>query len=319
MLRSIFISLSKISWAQRAISKGKFAWKLASRFIAGENKDSALRVVAELNSQGLLATLDYLGEHAQTIDAAKGAVNKVLVLLDDIQSAGLKANVSIKLTQLGLILDEEFCFNHLLTILAKAQENDNFIRIDMEDSSLTEKTLEFLHQVMVRGYSNVGIVIQSYLYRSEKDTRALAASRVPVRVVKGAYRESEQVAYPDKGDVDRNFDLLTSILLEAALQEDTPLHSHNGRFPPLPAIATHEVKRILFAREKAKQLNLTPDRYEFQMLFGIRRNLQHELVKAGYFVRVYVPYGTHWYPYFMRRLAERPANVWFIIDNLFRP
>lgn len=317
MLRTIFLSLSKAAWAQRLISRWGFAWRAAQRFVAGETAAQAVQAVSELNAQGITATLDHLGENTSSAAEAQQASEDVLTVLRAIDAAGVQANVSIKLTQLGLKLDEEMCRRSLLRIANEAQRLGIFIRIDMEDSSLTEQTLTLLRWLREQGFA-FGIVIQAYLYRSEADVQALMSEGVPVRLVKGAYREPPQVAYPRKADVDAAFDRLTQALIAGAQRAGAPQRSADGRRPPIPAIASHDEWRLRFAQQAAEQAGLPKMALEFQMLYGIRRDLQQELARDGYPVRVYVPYGTHWYPYFMRRLAERPANVWFFLSNFFR-
>lgn len=318
MLRAFFIFLSKAHWAQRLISNWGVAWRAASRFIAGETGEDAIQAVRKLNNAGIMATLDHLGENTTSAAEARQSTDEILQVLDHIQSSGVRSNVSIKLSQLGLLLDEELCQQNLVRILQKARLTNNFIRIDMEDSSLTEKTLDALRWSRAQGYTNVGIVIQSYLYRSAADVRSLMDEGICVRLVKGAYREPASVAFPEKADVDTAFDQLTEKMLFGTQRAGTREESEDGRFPPLAAIASHDPKRIKVARELQKKYALPNSSIEFQMLYGIRRDLQQELVAAGYPVRVYVPYGTHWYPYFMRRLAERPSNVWFFISNFFK-
>lgn len=318
MLRALFISLSKAHWAQRLITRWSFAWKMASRFIAGETVEDAIRAVEQLNAAGILATLDHLGENTDSQAAAEQSTADILKILNAIHAVGLRSNVSIKLSQLGLVLDSELAYTNLLTILERARQVGNFVRVDMEDSSLVGITLELVFRARAAGFENVGTVIQSYLYRSPEDSRRLAQAGIQVRLVKGAYKEPASVAYPKKADVDAAFDQLVDILLQAELASGTPGGSANGLFPPLIAVGTHDPLRIKYARESTKKLDLPDRAVEFQFLYGIRRDLQQELVKAGYPVRVYVPYGTHWYPYFMRRLAERPANVWFFISSFFQ-
>jgi proline dehydrogenase len=200
----------------------------------------------------------------------------------------------------------------------KAKENDNFIRIDMEDTPYTEQTIGLYWKMRREGYEDLGLALQSYLYRTESDARKLLADRTPIRLVKGAYREPADRAFPKKVDVDANFDLLTKITMDAALTAGPSKTPRDGCFPPIAAIATHDEKRIGFAIQYAQKVALPKSAYEFQMLYGIRRDLQERLHADGYQVRVYVPFGTHWYPYYMRRLAERPANIWFFISNFFR-
>ena len=317
MLRSFFIALSKATWAQRLITRWKFAWSVASRFIAGETSEEAICAVERLNQAGILATLDHLGENTSSLQEAEQATLDVLEILERIEKNGVQSNVSIKLSQLGLTIDEEQCRKNLLRIFEKASQSGNFIRIDMEDASLTDKTLEILEWAHASGYPRVGIVIQSYLYRSQTDVRKLLQSTTKIRLVKGAYKESAQVAYPAKKDVDENFDRLLDDMLDAVVRLGEPYSTGDGRIPPIPAVATHDIHRIDYARKALENRGLPKDALEFQMLYGIRRDLQELLVREGYPVRVYVPYGPHWYPYFMRRLAERPANVWFFISNFF--
>lgn len=318
MLRAFFISLSKADWAQRIITRWKFAWKMASRFIAGETQEEALNAVRQLNQLGIFATLDHLGEHTENKQAAEQSTNDILSILDSIHTAGLQSNVSIKLSQLGLVLDPELAFTNLISILDRARQYKTFIRVDMEDSSLTQITLELVFRAHDTGYHNVGTVIQSYLYRSVEDVQKLAEKGIKVRLVKGAYNEPDSVAYPKKMDVDAGYDRLTRILLEEEGHSHVSNSRDEGFFPPLTAIGSHDIKRIQFAQETMKELGLPAHSIEFQFLYGIRRDLQQALRKEGYPVRVYVPYGTHWYPYYMRRLAERPSNVWFFITSFFR-
>lgn len=315
MLRSFFVYLSKAVWAQNLITSWGFAWRAASRFIAGTKLEDAIRVVRELNAKGINATLDHLGEHTSTPEEAQQAAENIYATLDAIGAdPSLRSNVSIKLTQIGMGLDESFCAETLERVLARAKTAKTFIRIDMEDTPYTEKTINLYYALREKGYENAGMVIQAYLFRTEADVRRMLQDGTRIRNVKGAYNEPPDKAFPKKADVDANYDLITKILLDAALAQNSNL-SEDGRIPPIPAIATHDEKRIAFAKSYAEKIGLTKTGFEFQMLYGIRRDLQEKLVKDGYLVRVYVPFGTHWYPYFMRRLAERPANVWFFISN----
>lgn len=320
MLRSFLIYLSKAAWAQKLVTSWSFAWRAASRFVAGEKPEDAIRAIRELNTRGINATLDHLGEHTSTVEEANKAADDILAILDEIDKAGVKSNVSIKLTQIGMGLDEEICRQNLVRILEQARQHGNFIRIDIEDTPYTDITISIYKSVLERGFTarTVGMAVQSYLYRAEADTRGLLESGTCFRLVKGAYKEPPDKAYPKKADTDANYDLLTKILIDAALNIEANRISADGRIPPIPAIATHDEKRIAFAKQYAEKVGLPKDALEFQMLYGIRRDLQDGLVKEGYPVRVYVPFGTHWYPYFMRRLAERPANIWFFISNFFR-
>jgi len=318
MLRSLLIYLSKAVWAQRLVTGWKFAWRAASRFVAGSTLQEAIIVVKELNAKGINVTLDHLGESTTTRGEAIRATEEILKLLDQIEHADVRANVSVKLTQIGLALDEDLCAKNLERILVRARQYDNFVRIDMEDTPYTDKTIYLYRQMRAKGYQNTGVVIQSCLFRSEKDLRELLSDGTRIRLVKGAYKEPPELAFPKKADVDANFDLLAQMLIEFPLAVGSPALNADGRTPPIPAIATHDPKRIVFAKSYAGKVGLPKTALEFQMLYGIRRDLQDQCVREGYPVRIYVPYGTHWYPYFMRRLAERPANVWFFLSNFFR-
>ncbi len=318
MLRTVFISLSRAGWAQRAITHWDLARNAALRFVAGETAESAIEAICQLNARGIIATLDHLGENTTSIAEAGQAAGEVIAMLDAIGLAGVRANVSIKLSQMGLTVDPQACRLNLQRMLDRARVQGNFIRIDMEDSSLTDATLDQYFWARQQGYDNVGVVIQAYLYRSEADIRKILATGGKVRLCKGAYKEPARVAFPKKSDVDQNFDRLTELLLSEGAQMGMTPPENQGRIPPVAALATHDIHRIRFAQEAQLRLGLPRSALEFQMLYGIRRDLQEELAKAGYPVRVYVPYGTAWYPYFMRRLAERPANVWFFISNYFR-
>jgi len=318
MLRSFLIYLSKAAWAQRLVVGWKIAWQAASRFVAGNTIEDAINAVRELNANGINSTLDHLGESTSTRAEAIKAADDIIKLLDQINSSGIRSNVSVKLTQIGLALDEDFCEQNLDRILVCAQECKNFVRIDMEDTPYTEQTIRIFQKMLGKGFQNTGVVIQSYLYRTEKDTRELLKARSCIRLVKGAYKEPPELAFPKKGDVDANFDLLTQIMIDSAKEAGSPCLSADGRLPPIPAIGSHDPKRLDFAKTYAEKVDLPKQAIEFQMLFGIRRDLQEQCVKQGYPVRIYVPYGTHWYPYFMRRMAERPANVWFFVSNFFR-
>jgi proline dehydrogenase len=318
MFRSFFVYLSKAAWARKIVTQWKIARLMSNRFVAGEKLEDAIRVIYDLNQRGIQATLDHLGEHTTTPDESRRAVLDIIQALDAIQESGVRANVSIKLTQIGLSLDDNLCEENLNTIMERASALDNFIRIDMEDSPVTQVTLDLLMKMHQAGFKNVGIVIQSYLYRSEKDICDLVDTGISVRLCKGAYKEPAQVAYPKKSAVDLAYDHLSDILLHAAQKPDSTRLRADGRFPPLPAFATHDERRIAHVKTRADEIGLPKDALEFQMLYGIRRDLQENLAAEGYPVRIYVPYGLEWYPYFMRRLGERPANLWFILSNYFR-
>ena len=318
MFRATFIYLSKASWARTIVTRWDFAWRAASRFVAGESLDDAIKVVKSLNDKGIHATLDHLGEHTSNPEQAQKATDDIIEIFDAIEDSGVCSNVSIKLTQIGLAVDDRLCLKNLRRILTYAQEKKNWVRIDMGDSFWVEITLKMYRQMRSEGFSNVGVVIQSYLYRSEQDITELMKEGCPVRLCKGAYKEPPEVAYPKKNEVDDNYDHLTKLLIDGALAHGSPEITQDCRIPPIPAIASHDPDRLIFAQEYANKVNLPSNAIEFQMLNGIRRDLQEQIALNGYPVRVYVPYGSEWYPYFVRRLAERPANLWFFISNFFR-
>jgi proline dehydrogenase len=318
MLRSFLIYLSKAAWARKIVTGWKFAWRAASRFIAGEKLEDAILVIQTLNAKGINATLDHLGEHTSNTQEADRATQDILTAIDAIQQSGVRANVSIKLTQIGFALGEEICEKNLRRILEYAREKGNFVRIDMEDSPCVNLTLEMFRRMLDSGFTNVGVVLQSYLYRTEKDLKGVIEKGGKVRLCKGAYKEPPDVAYPKKKDVDANYDRLVEMMIDGALAHGLPTLSADGKLPPIPCIASHDPNRLAHAKAYAQKAGLPKNAMEFQMLNGIRRDLQEQCVQEGYPVRIYVPYGTEWYPYFMRRLAERPANVWFFVSNFFR-
>jgi len=317
-MRSFLIYLSKATWAQRLVTSWRFAWRAASRFVAGSTIQDAINAVRELNVKGINATLDHLGESTSTREDAIKASDDIIELLEEINKNNVRANVSVKLTQIGLALDERMCAQNLERILTCARKFSSFVRIDMEDTPFTDQTLHIYREMISKGYLNTGIVVQSYLYRTEKDTRELLEAGARFRLVKGAYKEPPELAFPKKADVDANFDMLTQIMIDAAKSVGSPTLSEDGKIPPIPAIGSHDPKRLEFAKACVEKVGLPKRAIEFQMLYGIRRDLQEACVSEGFPVRIYVPYGTHWYPYFMRRLAERPANVWFFLSNYFR-
>ena len=276
--------------------------QVTRRFIAGENIDDAIEAIRQLNALGITASFDHLGESISSPAEAEADVREYLHVLARIERTGINSNVSVKPTQLGLDIDEHLCLRNIQRIVEAAAGLGNFVRIDMEDSARTDATLRIFYKLR-SDFENVGIVLQSYLYRTEKDLANVLAMKGRVRLCKGAYDEPESVAFPRKADVDANFVRLTGVLLSSGI--------YHG-------IATHDEAMIQATREFAARENIPNDRYEFQMLYGIRRDLQIKLVKAGYRMRTYVPYGEFWYPYFMRRLAERPANIWFVLKNLLK-
>ncbi len=319
MLRSIFIYLSKAEWAKNIFMNWPIAWRVASRFVAGTTIEEAIGIIRQLNAAGINTTLDQLGEHTSSVEEANAAANGIVATLNEIEKQGVIANVSIKLTQIGMGTDNEACKKNLKRILETAKKTNNFVRIDIEDTPYTDLTIELYDDMRQAGFGDetVGMAVQSYLYRAEADVREALESKTKFRLVKGAYKEPANLAYPKKIDVDSNFDNLASILMDSAKLHESRL-SENGLVPPIPALATHDDKRVEFAKNYAAKISLNKKQVEFQMLYGIRRDLQNSLAEEGYPVRVYVPFGTHWYPYFMRRLAERPANIWFFVSNFFR-
>jgi proline dehydrogenase len=315
MLRTPLLYLSNAHWARSLVTRLGFARRTASRFVAGQTADDAISAIQALNSQNINATLDHLGESVSSEAEAQHAAESYVYVLEKIQSHTACSNVSIKLTQFGLDLGEELCARNVRRVAEAARQLDNFVRIDMEGSPYTDRTLAIfrsLHQE----FDNVGIVVQAYLYRTEADVESLIASGARVRLCKGAYQEPPDKAFPVKADVDANYFKLAKMLLDAARQG--PPAGDGGRFPPMPALATHDEKLVARLEGYIDQIGLGRDFYEFQMLYGIRRDLQQRLAGKGRPVRVYVPYGTEWYPYFMRRLAERPANLWFFLSNLVK-
>jgi proline dehydrogenase len=318
MLRSFLIYLSKAAWARRLITRWDFAWRAASRFVAGEELEDAIAVVRVLNANNITATLDHLGENTTNAEEAKRATEDILAVFDAIDQAGVRSNVSVKLTQIGLAVDQGLCAENLRRILIYARQKKSFVRIDMEDSPWVDATLGLYFQMRAEGLDNTGVVTQAYLYRSEKDLAHVIAQGGRVRLCKGAYKEPGDVAYPGKADVDKNYDMLAAMLIDGACVNQAPVVTADGHFPPIPAIASHDPLRIQAAKDYAQRAGLPKKALEFQMLYGIRRDLQEQLAGEGYPVRVYVPFGREWYPYFTRRLAERPANLWFFISNFFR-
>jgi proline dehydrogenase len=286
----------------KALLRGRLARPLVRRFVAGERLPDALAAVAQLNAAGALATLDYLGEAVRAAADASAAAREYIAILHALERAGARCNASLKLTQMGLDVDRELCRRNVALVAAQAAQFGNFIRIDMEGSAYTQATLDLFGELFAH-HSNVGVVIQAYLRRSEADVRALNVLGARVRLCKGAYREPPTVAFPAKADTDASFIRLMRLLLD------------HGTYP---AIATHDERMIAATCEHAAQRGIPPDRFEFQMLYGIRRSLQARLVRDGYRLRVYVPYGDQWYPYLMRRLAERPANLLFVLGGALR-
>jgi proline dehydrogenase len=288
---------------QRMIMRYDLLRGLAQRYVAGEELADGVAVAATLNTQGLLVSLDHLGESVTNEAAARRAVSAYLEALEGIAREEIDGNISLKLTQLGLDVSRELCMAHLRKILERARELDIFVRIDMESSAYTQRTLDVHQELWDAGFHNVGIVLQAYLYRTAADVDRAIEKGVQVRLCKGAYLEPPKVAFADKAAVDANF---------AQLMERLLLHGNH------PAIATHDERLVRRAQQLAQQAQLSPESFDFEMLFGVRRDLQLGLVHEGYGVRVYLPYGEEWYPYLVRRLAERPANIGFFVRSLLQ-
>jgi len=304
MLRSALLYLSNQPRIFKFVRNNKIAKSFANRFVAGETLDTALAAVARLNGRGITASLDLLGESVHNEAEARAAGDAYVTMLDRIKERKLNANVSVKLTAMGLDISEDLCVATMHRILQRARDYGSFVRIDMESSEYTQRTLDLFEQRLYPAYrDHVGIVLQSYLYRTFADVERAILIKARVRLCKGAYKEPETVAYPAKKDVDSNY---VRSMQELMLK---------GNYPGL---ATHDEAIIREAKRFAKEKNIAADRYEFQMLYGVRRDLQDRLVREGYRMRVYVPFGTQWYPYLMRRLAERPANVAFITGNVVK-
>jgi proline dehydrogenase len=302
--KAIFHSLAQIHALQRLASRyGMRPGGFARRFIAGETIEEAVAAVRDFQSRGLLLTLDYLGESVKTTAEADAATLDYRTILNVIVGSGIERNVSLKLTQLGLDVDRATCVDNLRRILDPATEHGFFVRIDMENSPYTDVTLQVFETLWQQGYRNIGLVFQSYLMRTPADVARINALGARIRLVKGAYKEPKTVAFQQKEEVDEAF----VHLMQRLLDEGT-----------YPAIATHDPAMLEATRRYAAEKGYSRDRFEFQMLYGIRRDLQAALVAEGYRMRVYVPFGRQWFPYFMRRLGERPANIGFVLKSLIR-
>jgi proline dehydrogenase len=302
MTRNFFLYLSQQQRLRRWMETSPVARKLTSRFVAGETLDDELRVSAELQGQGIMTALDHLGENVTSLEEAQQSAEAYLQALDQIAACGLPATVSLKATHFGMDVSETACYENALRVATRAREIGSRVEIDMESTAYTERTLA-LAAAIAREVGDVRIAIQAYLFRTPADIERLNQLGVRVRLCKGAYNEPPSLAHPDKADVDRSY----VALMHRLFDEGTD-----------PAIAGHDPRMIQEAVRYSREKGLTPDRFEFQMLYGIRRDLQRQVVDQGFRLRVYVPYGTAWYPYFMRRLSERPANVLFVARSLFR-
>jgi len=304
MLRKTLLYLSNQQRVFTFVRRNRLARRMASRFVAGETIDEAIPAVRALNARGITASLDLLGESVHHEEEARATARSYLQILDRINAEKLDANVSLKLTAMGLDVSEDLCVANVQMVLERARDYDSFVRLDMESSEYTERTLQMFEHRLYPSYpKNVGIVLQSYLRRTVADVELANRLGCRVRICKGAYQEPPSVAFPDKRDVDQTY-----VRCMHALMTD-------GNYPGL---ATHDERIITEAKRFASDRKIPADRYEFQMLYGVRRDLQEGLVRDGYRMRVYVPFGTQWYPYLMRRLAERPANVAFMTGNVVK-
>ncbi len=305
MFRAIFIGLSESKTLRAIAERSRIGQRLSGRFVAGMSVDEALTATAATNSRGMSVSIDNLGENVTNAEEARHSAALYHQLLDEIAARKLQANVSLKLTHMGLDVEEKIARAIVDELVAHAARLQNFVRVDMEGSAYTQKTLDVVRDLHRRdgNAGHVGAVIQSYLQRSETDVQSLCAERIRIRLCKGAYKEPPDIAFQKKEDVDANFVKLVRILLKSG--------TYHG-------IATHDPKMIAATIAFAKSENIASDRFEFQMLYGVRRDLQQQLVRDGWRMRVYIPFGTEWYPYLMRRLAERPANAIFILKNILR-
>lgn len=301
--RSFFLALARNPALQRAMARQGMRGpaRFARRFVAGQNVDEAIATARGLEARGLLHTFNYLGEHVRSREAAEGATRAYLRAIEAVRLAGLDCSLSVKLTQLGLEVDPRLCRDNLERIVATADPRRSFIRVDMEHAAVVDATLDLALATRAAGHAHVGVVLQSALRRTPDDLARVVEAGLPVRLVKGAYKEAADIAFPEKADVDRAFAGLAETLLDAGRR---------------PAFATHDPRMVAAVRAAAEARGIARDRFEFQMLYGVRRDLQAGLHAQGYRVRVYLPFGADWFPYFMRRLAERPANALFVLRSV---
>ena len=304
LTRSALIYLSRQEGLKDFATRFSLFRKLTTRFIAGEDIDEAVAAIKAINARGCSATFDHLNESVTSSAETEAEVREYQDVLARIDESGIDSNVSIKLTQFGLEIDPDLAYRNARRVVTEAVRRGNFVRVDMEGSNVTQSTLDVFKRLREEfGLNDVGIALQSYLYRTMEDARALLKIPARIRICKGAYHEPPEVAYPNKKDVDDNYVRVMQLLLSSAV--------YHG-------IATHDPKMIDATVDFAQREGIRKEQFEFQMLYGIRRDLQEQLARDGYRMRVYVPYGKHWYPYFMRRLAERPANIWFVMKNMFK-
>jgi proline dehydrogenase len=305
MLRTAFIKLSENKPLRHFAETSPLGLRFSGRFVAGTQLADAVQVTELVNRRGASVSIYNLGENVTNADEAKQSAELYHQMLDEIAARKLNANISLKLTHMGLDISEDLAFSLVTELVSHAVQLNSFVRVDMEGSPYTQRTLDFVRGMHRQpGHAGkIGTVIQTYLYRSEADVNQLLSERIRIRLCKGAYKESPEIAFPKKSDVDANYVKLAKILLKSGV--------YHG-------LATHDEKIIEEMKEFARAENIPPTAYEFQMLHGVRRDLQQKLMREGYGLRVYIPFGSEWYPYFMRRLAERPANVFFIARNMFR-
>jgi proline dehydrogenase len=302
VLRGLILAVANRPSVRRIVTGGA-GRRVALRFVAGEDLEDALKVVKQLSERGMTASIDYLGENVTDATAAQAATRVYLSAIDRIEAAGLRANLSVKLTQMGLDIDEEFAMGNAAVAAARAAEAGSTLTLDMEDRRYTDRTVDTALRLAHRYPERIGVAVQAYLYRTPADVERLNEGRVQIRLCKGAYREPKRIAYQRKEEVDAAFARLLVRVLEANVY---------------PMIATHDPRLVDFALRQVATLGRDPESFEFQFLLGVRRDLQEQLVAKGFRVRVYVPFGSEWYPYFMRRLAERPANIRFFLRQLLR-
>ncbi len=303
-MRSALIYLSEREGLKDFATRFGFFKRLTTRFVAGEDIDETVAAIRQINADGCTASFDHLNESVASAEETRAEVREYLNILKVIDETGIRSNVSIKLTQFGLKLDPELAYQNARTVVEDAARRGTFVRIDMEGSDVTQITIDIFKRLRAEfGLNDVGIVLQSYLRRTYDDAVDILKIPARIRICKGAYNEPAEVAFPDKKDTDENYVRVMQLLLSSGI--------YHG-------IATHDPKMINATIRYAREQGIGKEAFEFQMLYGVRRNLQRQLAKDGYNMRVYVPYGKHWYPYFMRRLAERPANIWFVLKNLLK-
>jgi len=304
LTRSALIYLSQKEGLKDFAARFRLFKKLTTRFVAGETIEEAVAAIREINREGCSASFDHLNESVANAAEAEGEVREYLRILDQIDQTKINSNISIKLTQFGLELDPELAYRNARTVVAEAARRGHFVRVDMESSAVTQVTIDIFKRLRAEfGLNDVGIVLQSYLRRTYDDAVDLLKIPARIRICKGAYMEPPEVAFPDKQDTDKNYLRVMELLLKSGV--------YHG-------VATHDPKMIEGTLRFVKQEKIPRETFEFQMLYGVRRDLQRQLAREGFNMRVYVPYGKHWYPYFMRRLAERPANIWFVMKNLLK-